>query len=201
MNPKTPLPSFLSAETGRDFETRLADALRALPEQAAPADAWARLYAALPAQAGPAPATPAAAHRRRQRWQWPLALAASVLLGFGVLLGPNPASRQAPAPAAVSTDEIEQLMARSASLESDLDRLRPQAVIWDAVYARTTRTLEQQLAVVDVQLGATDTPDATVPLWRDRVQLMTALVQTHQRAAGRMPTSSEAQNSPQEWNL
>ncbi len=171
----------------------LSEVLKALPEFDPPADGWSRLQARLE------PAVP----RRRQRAA-PLALAASVLtmIAAGWLAYTPLPPTSAPA-AGISTtandNAVAGLMARSRALESDLDQVRPQVVVWDGRFAATTQTLESRLAMVDLQLNHADA-DSARRLWQDRVALMSRLVETHQ-AASRGNSPQQVATAAQEWNL
>ncbi len=171
----------------------LSEALKALPEFDPPADGWSRLQARLE------PAVP-----RRHRAA-PLALAASVLtmIAAGWLVYtpvPPPGSPAKNVIAAPTSDNaVAGLMARSRALESDLDRVRPQVVVWDGRLAATTQTLESRLAMVDLQLNHADA-DSARRLWQDRVALMSRLVETHQ-AASRGNRPQQVATAAQEWNL
>jgi hypothetical protein len=171
----------------------LSESLKALSDFDPPVDGWSRLQARLE------PAAP----RRRHRAA-PLALAASVLtmIAAGWLA-------QAPVPppaapvkslAAIADDRaVAGLMARSRALESDLDQVRPQVVVWDGRFAATTQTLESRLAMVDLQLNHADA-DSAPRLWQDRVALMSRLVETHE-AASRGNSPQQVASAAQEWNL
>ncbi|MDP9139660.1 MAG: hypothetical protein M3O62_02570 [Pseudomonadota bacterium] len=171
----------------------LSEVLKTLPDFDPPADGWSRLQARLE------PAVP----RRRHRAA-PLALAASVLMMIAagwLAYTPAPPSG-APAPsigAAANDNAVAGLMARSRALESDLDQVRPQVVVWDGRLAATTQTLESRLAMVDLQLNHADA-DSARRLWQDRVALMSRLVETHQ-AASRGNSPQQVATAAQEWNL
>ncbi len=184
----------------------LSESLRALPEFDPPPDGWLRLQSQLE------PVAP----RRRRRGAASLALAASVLtmIGAGWLAySPTvPTVPTLPTIAAIETTPVTSvamnqtadgaiagLMARSRALESDLDQVRPQVVVWDGRLAATTQTLESRLAMVDLQLNHADA-DGARRLWQDRVALMSRLVETHRTASlGNRPQASDT--AAQEWNL
>lgn len=172
----------------------LPEQLRALPEFDPPPNGWSRLQARL---------EPAPIVRRRRRGA-PLALAASVLtmIGAGWL-----AYSPAPPPVSVQVAETETadaavagLMARSRALESDLETVRPQVVVWDGRLAATTQTLESRLAMVDLQLNHADAAGAR-RLWQDRVALMSRLVETHEAASLGQRPADAGTTQQQEWNL
>ncbi|HEY1077796.1 MAG TPA: hypothetical protein VGE51_13985 [Fontimonas sp.] len=173
----------------------LTEHLRALPDFDPPPEGWSRLQAQLE------PAAP-----RRRRRAAPLALAASVLtmIAAGWLAAPTaplpePAPLTSPAQTDTSDGAIAGLMARSRALESDLDQVRPQVVVWDGRFAATAQTLESRLAMVDLQLNHADA-DGARRLWQDRVALMSRLVETHRAASlGNRPQPAGA--AAQEWNL
>ncbi len=145
----------------------LARQLQALPDFDPPAGGWDALRQELDA----------APRRRRRRLLGGLALAASLLssIGIGWQLWPQALPDGSDA-------ELTQLIAQSQGLERTLQRVRPQAVVWDARLAARAAGLENDLAVVDLQLNYAQ-DEARRQLWRNRVLLMSQLVQTHQGAA------------------
>jgi len=165
--------------------SNVSERLRELPEFDPPSDGWARLEQAL-----------RPTRRRRPRvpyWASGAALAASLLLSMGVW-HEAPRSREAAPPAG----EVRSLMAESRTLEQRLDQLRPQVVVWDAALAAGSARLEQDLALVDLQLNYASTGDTRQQLWRNRVALMSRLVQLHERAE-LQPAPTE--RLPLEWTL
>jgi hypothetical protein len=157
---------------------KLSEALRELPAFDPPADGWLRLQHALQPRS------------RRRRSPARFALAASVLAAVGVaMLLPR---TQVPVP----DPELSRLMQQSRTLEQDLQRLRPQVVVWDGRYAATTTALENGIAVVDLQLNVAADAGAR-RLWQDRVTLLTQLVETHEAAGAR----GGALSAQQEWSL
>lgn len=106
-----------------------------------------------------------------------LALAASLLLVVvgGDLLSPAPAS---------ASDQLTAVMAESATLERALGQLRQEPQVTDAWTTGTAASLEARIADLDSRLEALQSSgrpsDAEViPLWRERVGLMDALVDVH----------------------
>ncbi len=167
--------------------TELSERLRALPEFDPPDDGWARLERAL------RPGVQPRSRRRWRSWSGGAALAASLLLAVGVW-------RQAP-PQPDTSDanrDVRALITESRTLEQRLDQLRPQVVVWDATLAAGSDRLEQDLALVDLQLNYASTSDTRQQLWRNRVALMSRLVQLHERAE-LQPTPAEG--TPTEWTL
>ena len=123
--------------------------------------------------------------RSRQRVYGGLAVAASLLLavGVGVLLPhapqlPQPASQLSAAPT-----EVDQLKQRSRELEKTLAQVQPQVQVWDNRLASETAGIERDLLLVDLQINHAREPDSARRLWRNRVALMSQLVQTHRQAA------------------
>jgi hypothetical protein len=157
---------------------KLSEALRKLPAFDPPGDGWLRLQQALQPQP------------RRRRSPTRFALAASVLAAVGVamLLPRTPVPPPDP--------ELSRLMQQSRTLEQDLQRLRPQVVVWDGRYAATTTALENGIAVVDLQLNVAADAGAR-RLWQDRVALLTRLVETHEAAGVR----GGAPSAQPEWSL
>ncbi|HEX4896272.1 MAG TPA: hypothetical protein VFV11_08080 [Solimonas sp.] len=147
----------------------LAARLRALPPDEPPPGGWEALRTRL---------DPVRPPRRRAARLAPWALAASVLVALGLAWQP-PA---APPAEAAGEEELARLMAESQSLESQLAALRPEVPVWDGQLAAAAEDLESDLAVVDLQLNVADDA-AQRPLWRNRVALMSQLVQTHRAAA------------------
>jgi hypothetical protein len=144
--------------------------LRALPTLRPPRDRFAAVAARV-------------RHDRRQRVVrragiGALALAASLLL---VVVGRD---LLAPPPAAAS-DQLTAVMAESATLEQALRQLRSSQQVTDAYTTRAAASLEDRIAELDHQLEAAQlqaspaTRSELLPLWRERVGLMDALVDVH----------------------
>jgi len=113
-----------------------------------------------------------------------LALAASVLLGVGVSLGvgmrkPAPVAPAMTPVAMASSVEIHNLINTSQRLEQRLARVRPQVAVWDSPREARANELEQRVMAIDTQLNYADARNAET-LWRNRVELMNALVDLHQ---------------------
>lgn len=150
--------------------TALRERLQALPEPSPPPGGWERLQQAL--EAPP---------RHRSLRRPTLALAASVLLALA-LAWTRTGPPLAETPEQAQATELAGLIAQSQALEQRLHRLRPEVPVWDARLAATAEDLETDLAVVDLQLNVADDA-AQRPLWRNRVALMSQLVETHRAAA------------------
>lgn len=107
-----------------------------------------------------------------------LALAASLLLVVigGDLVAP---------PSASASDQLSAVMAESAMLERALGELRNSQRVTDGYTTRTAASLEERIAELDRQLEAAQIEAAhssgadLLPLWRERVGLMDALVDVH----------------------
>lgn len=138
------------------------DALRALPLQSPSRPAWPALAAAL------------AARKKRRQQRWPLALAASLLLALLV----SSQLRITPVPSTTTNtsmaDPLPQLLAQSAQLEaliadsSDISTSAPMMSL--------SAELEDQLAVIDSQLGNTQlAPEQRLLVWQQRVQVLREL--------------------------
>lgn len=154
-----------------------AAALRSLPELRPPVDRWPAVRAAFEAR------------QRRRRLEWvggaALALAASLTL---VVVAPR-ALRPTPVPAIRSVEpaarhaELEALVRQSQRLEAALRRYDPEGRVMDASSASTVAEIEDSIALIDARLSSTPVRRASsreeVGLWRDRVQLMDALVRAH----------------------
>jgi len=107
-----------------------------------------------------------------------LALAASLLLA---VVGRD---IMAPPPAAAS-DQLTAVMAESATLEQALRQLRSSQQVTDAYTTRAAASLEDRIAELDHELetaqmrASPDSRNDLLPLWRERVGLMDALVDVH----------------------
>lgn len=106
-----------------------------------------------------------------------LALAASLLLLVvgRDLLNPPPVS---------ASSQLTAVMAESATLEQALQRLRADERVTDPYTTNAATTLEQRIGELDRRLAALQAADAgteaeLLPLWRERVGLMDALVDVH----------------------
>jgi len=145
-------------------------AMRALPAQRPPRDRWAVIRAQ-------------AARERRgrltRRMGWGgLAAAATIAVLLGVrgvgILGPTPA---------VGQTELETLMAQSQQLETTLHSYDPEGRVLNARAAGIIADLEDRIALVDAGISQVTTRggsrDDLISLWRDRVDLMNALVNAH----------------------
>jgi hypothetical protein len=110
-----------------------------------------------------------------------LALAATVALA--VVLRPGAADT--PAPSLTEQQELEDIIARSQSLEGAIQDYNPEQRVTDGRTAMVAASLEERLARVDRQLQLVDFADQTVRrqealrLWRERVGLLNALVDVH----------------------
>jgi hypothetical protein len=107
-----------------------------------------------------------------------LALAASLLL---VMVG-----RDLLAPSSAdAADQLTSVMAESATLEAALRQLRADHRVTDAYTSRAAASLEDRIAELDHRLEMAQVRDAPspeailLPLWRERVGLMDALVDVH----------------------
>lgn len=110
-----------------------------------------------------------------------LTLAATVALA--VVLRPGAADT--PAPSLTEQQELEDIIARSQSLEGAIQDYNPEQRVTDGRTAMVAASLEERLARVDRQLQLVDFADQTVRrqealrLWRERVGLLNALVDVH----------------------
>jgi hypothetical protein len=145
-------------------------ALRALPSVRPPRDRWAVVREqASREQRG----------RRLRGAGWGLlALAASLTLIVGVrALGPDRVEQVATSP------ELSELMAQSRELEAALRSYGTEGRVLNARTAGIIADLEDRIAMVDagiVQVGAQrNARGDLVTLWRNRVDLMDALVNAH----------------------
>ena len=157
----------------------LTEKLKNLPEFDPPAAGWPALQRRMDAQ-----------RRERQRYYGGFALAASLLLavGVGVLLPHAPqlpvsGTTEAEAVAVAAPTEVDQLKQRSRELERNLAQVQPQVQVWDTHLASETAGLERDLMLVDLQINHAQEPESARRLWRNRVALMSQLVQTHRQAA------------------
>jgi hypothetical protein len=153
-------------------------ALAQLPLEAPARDAWPLLAARLRA--------------KRRAPRWPLALAASLLLGL--LLLPRmtgvpesstlAASRAANGNAAATPEaQLAALMTESAGLERLLAAAATDAGAGSASAMALGLAYEDQLHSLDAELAANTDPSRTLPLWRQRVELLrgVAAVETSRR--------------------
>lgn len=125
----------------------------------------------------------AAAHRRRRRLMvvslTGLGMAATV--AFAVVLAP----RAPAAPTVAEQSELEDIIARSQSLEGAIQAYNPEQRVTDGRTAVVAASLEDRLARIDRQLQMVDYLDQKVRqqealrLWRERVGLLNALVDVH----------------------
>lgn len=147
--------------------------LRALPTLAPARNRFAEIQAR------------AAADRRRRRMVvvslGGLALAATVALA--IVLAPR--SPAVPVPTLAERQELEDIIARSQSLEGAIQAYNPEQRITDGRTAVVAASLEDRLARIDGQLQLVDYLDQRVRqqealrLWRERVGLLNALVDVH----------------------
>jgi erythromycin esterase-like protein len=152
----------------------LPDKLKNLAEFEPPPGGWSTLQRRMHAQ------------RRQRQLFGGFAMAASLLLavGVGVMLPKTPQEQVAIASSATNTpDDLGKLKQQSRQLENSLDQVRPQVQVWDSRLARRTAGLEKDLTAVDLQINRAKEPESARRLWRNRVALMSQLVQTHQQAA------------------
>lgn len=152
--------------------------LRALPGFTPPAGGWSRLSRRLDAR-----------RRRFIATTTGLAMAASLLAAVGVVLlqpqaptAPQPGAPVMTAAATPSATDLRELIRASQRLEQRLARARPEVAVWDSSRARTVESLESSLRLVDSQIVYAGDRDAE-RLWRERVELMDALVSTHESQA------------------
>jgi hypothetical protein len=125
------------------------------------------------------------ADRRRQRTMVfslsGLALAATVALAVAL----SPGAAGVPAPSPTDQQELEDIIARSQSLEGAIQAYNPDRRVTDGRTAMVAASLEERLARVDRQLQLVDFADQSVRqqealrLWRERVGLLNALMDVH----------------------
>lgn len=153
----------------------LRERLAALPLETPPAAAWTAIRGQLQARAKPS------ASRRPSPW-W-LALAAAVA---AVVIAP--ALQQSGAPdargAITVAPEVAALMQRSRSLESEIRALRAASPDIGQTQFEWESAIENDLALVDVGLGAAGAQPE--PLWRERVRLLEELKTASQMESGPM---------------
>lgn len=173
---------------------RVRERLRALPDEAPPSEAWTRIAAA---------ARPPYGYRRRGRAAGfaaaVAAAAAAAWVYIGVLDAPPRGSSAPPSQLANSRDELQlplaadrpaaptrppayaALIEESARLEQLLMRLHPRPRRMNAATAITIADLEDRVAVLDEQLSFAAAAGVDErqrrALWRERVDVMNALVQ------------------------
>lgn len=132
--------------------------------------------------------TRARAERRRKRAVavalGGLALAASVVLAVALVPRLTPAAPSL-AEQVVEQQELDDIIARSRSLEGAIQAYNPDQRVTDGRTAVAAASLEERLARVDGQLQLVGMMDRTVrqqaalQLWRERVSLLNALVDVH----------------------
>jgi len=153
-----------------DLLYQRASALRALPGLRPPRDRW------------PVIREQATRERRRRtlrRAGWgTLAMAAGIALVIGVRSVAFPGGG-----APVASTELRQLMNQSRDLEATLRSYDPDGRVLNGRAAGIIADLEDRIALVDAGISQVSTrgglPDDLIGLWRDRVDLMSALVNAH----------------------
>ncbi len=157
-----------------DLLHRRVAALRALGARRPPRDRWPEVRAAAERERR-------AARVRRAVWG-ALAVAAGIVLAVGgraLVTGAGSASPGAPATAA----ELATLMSQSQQLEAALRSYGPDGRVLNARAAGVIADLEDRIALVDAGIVQENTRGDTsgdlVGLWRNRVELMDALVNAH----------------------
>jgi hypothetical protein len=153
-----------------DMLYRRVAALRALPAHRPPRDRWSVIRVeAVRERRG----------RLLRRVGWSgLAAAAAV----AVLLGVRTVVPIGPAPA-VGQTELDGLMAQSRTLEETLRNYDPEGRVLSGRAAGIIADLEDRIALVDAGISQMTTRGGAredlIGLWRDRVDLMSALVNAH----------------------
>ena len=88
-----------------------------------------------------------------------------------------------PADGPVASPELEQLMAQSRDLEATLRTYDPEGRVLNGRAAGIIADLEDRIALVDAGINQVTTRGGAredlIGLWRDRVDLMDALVNAH----------------------
>jgi len=152
----------------------LGERLRSLPQFTPPSGGWAELERKLELSR----------QRRRQRTTL-FALAASVVLTLGTVatlpIFRAPAHIDAATITPTQSPEVRSLMAQSRALESNLQQSRSEVAVWDAASAARAAALQRDLTIVDLQLSYAS-PQGAQRLWRDRVNLLSSLLRTHEEA-------------------
>ena len=162
--------SHYSSDTGSFDERALGEALRALPACRPPGDGWIKLQARM-------------VHRQRRRRR--AALAGTALAACLVLAVARPLPGPSPEPIIAQPaahGEMARLMQQSMVLEQQLVAARPMVRRWSGAQALRAAHLQQRLSAVDYRLNFASADEATA-LWRERVELMHALVDLHERPA------------------
>ena len=144
--------------------------MKALPSLQPPRDAWPAIRRRVADDR----------HRRRTRWMSiaGTAMAASILLGVVVRDISRPDTLSA-------TAAIDTAKAQSRALESTILRYNPEARVVDGRTARIAAELEDRIAHLDQQLEVTQMREGQardqqlLQLWRERVNLLDALVDVH----------------------
>lgn len=150
----------------------LPERLRALPSFDPPAGGWTRLSQRMLLR-----------RRRYAQAGGGLALAASLLLAIGLVgLRPESTPQSRVSASSQSSTAVAQLINRSQLLEHRLAQARPQVAVWDSGRADRAALLETRLRQVDAQLNFAD-PKTAEQLWRNRVELMNAMVELHEPQA------------------
>ena len=142
----------------------LRERLRALPELSPPPRVWHAIVAERERAT------------RRSGWLPTLgvALAASLVMAVALM------TLEQPAPVLDGNDEVARLATQSGNLQRALSDLAPGTRVLDLQTAGTIIALEDRIAVVDAHLQRTSLqPTAATELWRQRVNLMEALVGIH----------------------
>lgn len=154
-------------------DSLLRERLAALPLETPPAAAWTAIRTQLETRVAPP--------TRHRPSPWWLALAAAIA---AVVIAP--ALQQSGAPDVRSTTpvapEVAALMQRSQSLENEIRALRAGSPDIAQTQFEWESAIENDLALVDVGLGA---PGARPePLWRERVRLLEELKTASQMESG-----------------
>jgi hypothetical protein len=144
--------------------------MKALPNLQPPRDAWPVIRRRLADDR----------HRRRTRWMGiaGTAMAASILLAVVVSELARPDTLSA-------TAAIDTAKAQSRALEGTILRYNPEARVTDGRTARIAAELEDRIADLDRQLEVTQLREGgardqqLLQLWRERVNLLDALVDVH----------------------
>lgn len=162
---------------------KVVEGLRSLPPVRPPSDLWPKIRAEMVRE------------RRRKIFRlgaWAaVILAAAGLIGGLLLLGPKekPGEQKAASPQqAAAPADIKPLISESQRLEGILRSCTRENVVMRGKTASTIAHLEDNIAIVDLQLSLLqgDAPDhdRLKRLWQQRVKLLQALVEVHTSRGG-----------------